>query len=82
MSLVIKIILLLCSFPLLKPALQLSLTKGHLSPRVGLHHGILPFPDIFSQWAFYLPPQSGVLVRPINQSQLLVSLRKPLFLEP
>lgn len=82
MSVVIKIVLLLCRFPLLKPVLQLSRIKGHLSPRVGLRHAILIFPDIFSQRAFSLPPQSGVRVRPINQNQLLVNLREPLFLEP
>lgn len=70
MSLVIKIMLPICSFLLPKPVLQLSLIKGHLSPRVGLHHGILTFPAICSQWASSLPPQSGVLVRRINQNQL------------
>ena len=51
MSLVIKIILLLCGSPLLKPVPCLSHKKGHLSPRVGQRHGILAFPDVSSQWA-------------------------------
>lgn len=82
MSLVINIILLLCSFPLPKPVPHLSPIKGHLLSRVGLRHSILAFPDIFSQWDSHLPPQSGALVRPINQNRLLVNLRKLLLLEP
>lgn len=82
MSLIIKITQLLCCLPLPKPVLHLFYIKGHLSHRVGLHDTILAFPGVFSRWASYLPPQSGVLVRPINQTQLLLSPRKLLPLEP
>lgn len=56
MSLVISITLLLCGSPLLKPVPQLSRIKGHLSPRAGLHHGILAFPDASSQQALLSAP--------------------------
>lgn len=46
MSLGIKIILLLCSFPLLKPVPQPSHTRAHLWPRP---HSTLATPDVFSQ---------------------------------
>lgn len=77
MSLGIKIILLLCSFPLTKPVPQPSHTRAHLWPRP---HSTLATPAVFSQ-GLPIAHTGWCAGGPTNQTQLLVSVRKLLLLD-